>query len=889
MAVLVNVVGKYNDADIAKARRALEGLGKTSTEASAKASGGFKKMGAEAKLALGAATAGLLLFGKQSIASFAEQQDAASALEATYKGTGAALIAWSEKTGDALNLSRKESEQAALTFANFGSAAGLTGKKLEQFTTPLIERAADAASYFGGTTADAIEAFGAAMRGEMEPIRRYGVLLDDATLRNKAFEMGLISSTKNALTPQQKTLAAQALILEKTAKVQGDVARTSDSMANRIKDAQQQMEDFKTSTGETLAVAVGPLLGALNKGMATFNGLPQPVKTGAVAVGILGTAAVVAVPKIIALRTSLQQIPGASAKAAAGMKGAGKAAGALAAAMALGSLVNDFSKSEVNAGQSAEQLAKSLQRLSSGSTTGDVGLQFKTFTGRVVEFDEALGLVRDNHWWDQLEGGIAGMLNVPSNFNLASDSVKQLDAALAGMVDSGNALAAEKAFERTGISVEELATLLPTYAQSLKNVEPPTKAVAKATNAQADALKAVNTAFSRLQGLLDKGAAKDAWVTALKDIGDQAKEAKGKLLGPSDAALTLRGNLRSSIGDLQAYADGFTNPVAKAKVLRSGIAQIRESLIKNGIKPKDADAFLAEFSTIADKAYADAKGVGKNVALGLSEGIAKNRAQAIAEAKSLGKAAVRAVRLGADVASPSKYTYWVGQEVVHGLTKGVVDKAGGAKQIIKDATSQALSGADQVLDGWRAKGQQVVQFIDGIRGNVQGFGSVAGFDGSGRGTLSGPVTAGDVTGQMGAKVKQAQDFAKQVESLRRLHLNNASLQEIISAGPVAGGQIAKALLAGGRAAIGQVNSLEAQLGRAAASIGDTAGLSQYGMNRAQGKALASVSVKVEKGAVVLALPDGIRASDRKAIEDRVDDLFDKLADKLIRELGSDGK
>jgi len=45
--------------------------------------------------------------------------------------------------------------------------------------------------------------------------------------------MGIISSTKEALTPQQKVLAASELILKQTSAAQGDFARTSGGLANQ--------------------------------------------------------------------------------------------------------------------------------------------------------------------------------------------------------------------------------------------------------------------------------------------------------------------------------------------------------------------------------------------------------------------------------------------------------------------------------------------------------------------------------------------------------------------------------------------------------------------------------------------------------------------------------
>ena len=247
---------------------------------------------------------GVTAFAIDSVKSFAEVQDASSALSATYGETGQAFIDWANKSGDALNLSKREALAAAQSFAIFGHAAGLSGKELESYVTPLVQRAADTASYFGGTTADAVEAFTAALRGEMEPARKYGVLLDDMTLRTKALEMGLIANTKNALTPQQKALVAQQLILAQTSQAQGDVARTSDSMANRIKDAQQQFDDLKVSVGETLSTAVGPMLGGLNSMLGAFNALPQPVKTVTVGALAAGAAFLYLGPKIQAAKVA---------------------------------------------------------------------------------------------------------------------------------------------------------------------------------------------------------------------------------------------------------------------------------------------------------------------------------------------------------------------------------------------------------------------------------------------------------------------------------------------------------------------------------------------------------------------------------------------------------
>src|SRR5574343_101163 len=73
--------------------------------------------------------------------------------------------------------------------------AGLAGDDLVQFSTGFVGLASDLALFNNTTPEQAIQAIGAALRGESEPLRAYGVLLDDATMRQKALELGLIETT----------------------------------------------------------------------------------------------------------------------------------------------------------------------------------------------------------------------------------------------------------------------------------------------------------------------------------------------------------------------------------------------------------------------------------------------------------------------------------------------------------------------------------------------------------------------------------------------------------------------------------------------------------------------------------------------------------------------
>lgn len=173
---------------------------------------------------------------------------------------------WAETSATGIGQSKSQAMDAASTFAIFGRSAGLAGKDLVKFSTEFVELSSDMASFFNTEPAEAITAIGAAFRGETEPIRRYGVLLDDATMRQTALELGIVTTIKKALTPQNKVLAAQALIMKQTSIAQGDFARTSAGLANQKRILAAQLKNVSASLGQLFlptALKVGKLVSRL--------------------------------------------------------------------------------------------------------------------------------------------------------------------------------------------------------------------------------------------------------------------------------------------------------------------------------------------------------------------------------------------------------------------------------------------------------------------------------------------------------------------------------------------------------------------------------------------------------------------------------------------------
>ena len=238
-------------------------------------------------------TAGITL---PVVAGFGAAINSASDLGETFNKTQAVfgdasdeIVSFSENADQSIGQSQQSALDAASTFGIFGKAAGLAGSDLSGFATELTTLSSDFASFYNTSPEEAITAIGAALRGESEPIRKYGVLLDEMTLKNEALKLGLITSDKDALTPQIKTLAAHSAIMAQSSIAQGDFAKTSDGLANSSRIAKAQLSDFSAQIGTFLLPLALQLVQA-GSGLLTWLTNLDPTAQKAILV-ILGLVA----------------------------------------------------------------------------------------------------------------------------------------------------------------------------------------------------------------------------------------------------------------------------------------------------------------------------------------------------------------------------------------------------------------------------------------------------------------------------------------------------------------------------------------------------------------------------------------------------------------------
>jgi len=214
-------------ADVAKFGQGLMTAEKDTKKFSSNVDKYSKKMAAAFAVAAAAAATMAIKIGLEGVKAASDLNEEISKSEVIFGDVAGEIQAFAKTADKALGLTQKEALTAASTFATFGKASGLTGKDLAKFSKGATTLASDLASFYNTNADEAITAIGAALRGESEPIRKYGVLLDESTLKAKAMEMKLYDG-KGALDAQAKSLATYQVILDQT----GDI-----SLVGNIKDA----------------------------------------------------------------------------------------------------------------------------------------------------------------------------------------------------------------------------------------------------------------------------------------------------------------------------------------------------------------------------------------------------------------------------------------------------------------------------------------------------------------------------------------------------------------------------------------------------------------------------------------------------------------------------
>jgi hypothetical protein len=277
MAIRIPIISEFNPKGVAAAKAefaSLEGAGSKSMFL-------LQKAILPAAAAIGTFTSVIA----PAIRAASDLEESTSKVNVIFGRASKSVKDFAKDAAVSLGQSQQDVLSAAGTFGTFGKAAGLAGEDLALFTTDFVALSTDLASFNNTTPEEAVLAIGAALRGESEPLRRYGVLLDDATLKAEAMRLGIYKGS-GTLTAQQKILAAQSAIYKQTSDAQGDFARTADGVANSQRTLNALLKNFQIQLGQQMLPAMQEFTNGLVDIATAFGKIPTPSENATKKIGM---------------------------------------------------------------------------------------------------------------------------------------------------------------------------------------------------------------------------------------------------------------------------------------------------------------------------------------------------------------------------------------------------------------------------------------------------------------------------------------------------------------------------------------------------------------------------------------------------------------------------
>ena len=194
---------------------------------------------------------------------------------------------YSQLVSSKLGIDPKEWMDSQATLMSLAKGFGLTGDKAYQLSKSLTELAYDTSSLYNEDVQSSITRLQSGFVGETKAIRRLGVDISEAALKQYALAHGIDASVES-MSQQEKALLRSLAIMEGVSRTGaiGDFARTLESPANAMRVLRQQITLLSREIGNLLlpiVMSVIPWIRALVstlsdgvRAMASFFNISMP-------------------------------------------------------------------------------------------------------------------------------------------------------------------------------------------------------------------------------------------------------------------------------------------------------------------------------------------------------------------------------------------------------------------------------------------------------------------------------------------------------------------------------------------------------------------------------------------------------------------------------------
>ncbi|TDX44328.1 hypothetical protein C7959_15715, partial [Orenia marismortui] len=204
-----------------------------------------------------------------------DSQELDNVVQQSFGNMSKAVNSWAKEIGQAVG--RSTYQMREFVAINQSVLKGMLGTNEQtiEMSKNLSQLAVDMGSFYNVADKQMMDAIRSGIMGETEPLKRYGIMLHEATIQEYALAKG-ISQKVSAMNQGQKVQLRYAYLMENTQHILGDSVRTIDSVANQMKVLKAQLRNSGEVIGNMLLPIVNQMLHEINS--LDLEGITNQIK-----------------------------------------------------------------------------------------------------------------------------------------------------------------------------------------------------------------------------------------------------------------------------------------------------------------------------------------------------------------------------------------------------------------------------------------------------------------------------------------------------------------------------------------------------------------------------------------------------------------------------------
>lgn len=297
-------------------------LGK-STEEWDKMSKKLKDTGKDLSLKV---TAPIMAAGAAAFKMGGDYEQALGKMNDVFGENNKAVKDWLNTSMESFGLSKLS---AAEMIADFGALFDNFGFKIEETTKmsqSLVERVRDLGARYNKSSEETANALNAIFTGQTEPLRKFGVVLNQASLQEYAYAQG-IRKKISEMTEAEKVQLRYNFVMAQTSTALGYFKKEHNTASAQLENFREIVKEIGVTFGEVIIPVFGPILNGVNNVLKYIAGLDQGTRKFIVTIALMAASIgplLVGAAKIIEATKAVKEITGGLGKAIHAVSGANR-------------------------------------------------------------------------------------------------------------------------------------------------------------------------------------------------------------------------------------------------------------------------------------------------------------------------------------------------------------------------------------------------------------------------------------------------------------------------------------------------------------------------------------------------------------------------------------